>query len=81
MDVVRPCVRCLWRGDENEEESNGGHGGEAPCIVFFTVATTKQPVCGMDSMVQLCWMMSDVVAQRQRVLHDGGLLGAIYFYC
>ena len=40
-EVANPRVRCLQRGDESEEESNGGCG-EAPARCVFVVATARQ---------------------------------------
>ena len=70
-------MRCLWRGDESEEESNGGCG-EAPARCVFVVATARRHECGPDSVVPPCQMMYDVAtALRRQVLHGGGLLGAM----
>ena len=40
-EVARPRVRCLRRGDESEEVSNG-ECGEAPTRCVFAVATARQ---------------------------------------
>ena len=40
-EVARPRMRCLRRGDESEEESNGGCG-EAPARCVFAVASARQ---------------------------------------
>ena len=77
-DMARPRVRCLLRGDESEVESNGGCD-EAPVHCVFAVVTARQPACSPDSVFSPCQMVCDVAAaQRRRVLHSGGLLGAVW---
>ena len=43
-------MRCLRRGDESEEESNGGCG-KAPACCVFVATTERRPACGPGSMV------------------------------
>ena len=72
-------MRCLLQADESEVESNSGCD-EAPARCVFEVASTRQPVCGSDSVLSHCQMVFDVAAALQwRVLHSGGLLGTIRF--
>jgi hypothetical protein len=75
--VARPPCAVYLRGNVREAESNSGCG-EAPvrCVVVATAA--KQPSRGSDSMLSPCQVESVVtVALRQKVLHGGGLLGAV----
>jgi len=72
-------MRCLLQADESEVESNSGCD-EAPARCVFEVASTRQPVCGSDSVLSHCQVVFDVAAALQwRVLHSGGLRGTIRF--
>ena len=76
-EVARPRMRCLRRGDESEEESNGGCG-VAPARCVIAVVTTRQPARGPDSVVSLCrTVYGGAAALWRQVLHGGGLLGVV----
>ena len=67
-------MRCLQRGDESEEESDGGRG-EAPAHCVFAEASARQLARGPDSVVSLCRLVyGGAVALQRQVLHGGGLL-------
>jgi hypothetical protein len=73
-----PRARCFLRGVEREVEFNGGCG-EAPARCVVAVATVRQVVRGPNPVFfPLHRVDCDVAAvSRRRVLHGGGLLGAV----